>query len=61
MARRVATTNGTLTDTDVDNADNSFILVTAPTSSDHYGTYTVDAIGHWNYTLDDTNTTVRGA
>jgi VCBS repeat-containing protein len=55
----IATANGTLTDTDVDNAANSFQGVTTATSSDnHYGSYTIDTSGHWTYTLDNTNPTV---
>ena len=55
------TATGTLTDTDVDNAANTFQPVLTATASDsHLGTYTVDASGHWTYTLDNSNTTVQG-
>ncbi|WFU38082.1 VCBS domain-containing protein [Bradyrhizobium sp. CB82] len=54
------TATGTLTDTDVDNAANSFQAVAAPTAGDHnYGTYTVDASGHWSYALDNSNSAVQ--
>ena len=52
---------GTLTDTDVDNTANTFQpVLTAATSDNHFGSYTVDASGHWSYTLDNNNTTVQG-
>jgi VCBS repeat-containing protein len=50
----------TLTDTDVDNAPNTFTPVSCPTASDHcYGTFTMTAAGVWTYTLDDTNSAVQ--
>ncbi|QWE03739.1 VCBS domain-containing protein [Polynucleobacter sp. JS-JIR-II-50] len=55
-----ATATGTLTDTDVDNTANTFAAVASATaSSGGYGTYTIDASGHWSYTLDDTNAAVQ--
>src|SRR6185437_5650911 len=55
-----ATVGGTLTDTDVDNTANTFQAVATPTTTDHgYGTFTVDASGHWNYTLDNNNAAVQ--
>src|SRR5690348_3857273 len=48
------TASGILTDTDVDNTPNIFTAVTSATASDNsYGSYTIDANGHWNYTLDN--------
>jgi VCBS repeat-containing protein len=55
------TAAGTLTDTDVDNTPNTFQAVaTATASANGYGTYTVDAAGHWSFTLDNNNATVQG-
>jgi VCBS repeat-containing protein len=52
--------SGTATDTDVDNATNSFQAVTSATSSDHgYGTYTIDASGHWAFTVNESNGSVQ--
>src|SRR5207244_5501164 len=54
------TASGTLTDSDVDNAANTFQAVASPTAGDNgYGNYTIDASGHWSYTLDNANTTVQ--
>jgi VCBS repeat-containing protein len=51
---------GTLTDTDVDNAPNTFTAVCAPTASDGgYGTFTMTADGTWNFKLDNSNCTVQ--
>ncbi|MEM9279341.1 MAG: VCBS domain-containing protein, partial [Pseudomonadota bacterium] len=56
-----ATATGTLTSTDVDNADNAFQAVASATASANgFGTFTVDASGNWSYTLDDANATVQG-
>src|SRR5258708_31761232 len=39
---------------------NTFQAVTTAAASTHgYGTYTVDASGHWSYTLDNGNATVQ--
>lgn len=54
------TAAGTLTDTDVDNAPNTFTAVSSPTASDHgYGTFTMTAAGVWTYTLDNNNGVVQ--
>ncbi|WP_225118977.1 VCBS domain-containing protein [Bradyrhizobium sp. BRP22] len=51
---------GTLTDTDVDNAPNTFTAVCSPTASNGgYGTFTMTAAGVWTYTLDNTNCAVQ--
>jgi VCBS repeat-containing protein len=51
---------GTLTDTDVDNADNTFTAVTTPTAtSKGYGTFLITAAGVWSYMLDDSNCEVQ--
>jgi len=54
------TATGTLTDTDVDNAPNTFTAVCPPTASDAgYGTFTMTADGVWTYTLDNANCAVQ--
>src|SRR5438477_9308839 len=54
------TASGTLTDTDVDNAANSFQAVAAGTAStDGFGTYAMTAGGTWTYTLDNSNAAVQ--
>ena len=54
------TATGTLTDTDVDNAPNTFTAVSSPTASaGGYGTFTMTAAGVWTYTLDNTNSAVQ--
>ncbi len=51
---------GMLTDTDVDNAPDTFTPVDSPTASHSgYGTFTMTADGVWSYTLDNTNSTVQ--
>ncbi|WP_249139332.1 VCBS domain-containing protein [Bradyrhizobium japonicum] len=51
---------GTLTDTDVDNAPNTFTAVSSQTASDGgYGTFTMTAAGVWTYTLDNNNSVVQ--
>ena len=51
---------GTLTDFDVDNADNAFKAVCSPTQSDKgYGTFTMTTDGVWAYTLDNANCAVQ--
>jgi VCBS repeat-containing protein len=56
----VPTATGTLTDTDVDGAANTFQAVTAATGSAlGYGTYTIDATGHWTYNLSNGNAAVQ--
>jgi VCBS repeat-containing protein len=52
---------GLLTDADPDNTSNTFTAVTSPTASaGGFGTFTVTASGAWNYTLDNSNSTVQG-
>ncbi|WP_080751899.1 VCBS domain-containing protein [Bradyrhizobium japonicum] len=54
------TASGRLTDTDVDNAPNTFTPVTCATrSAGGYGTFTMTAAGVWTYTLDTTNCAVQ--
>jgi VCBS repeat-containing protein len=54
------TATGTLTDTDVDNAPNTFTAVSHPAASDAgYGTFTMTADGVWTYTLDNANCVVQ--
>src|SRR5205807_1781741 len=51
---------GTLTNTDVDNAPNTFTAVSSPTASANgFGTFTMTADGAWTYTLDDANCAVQ--
>jgi len=50
------TATGTLTATDVDNDDNVFQANAAATA---YGAFTVNAMGGWEYTLDDANADVN--
>jgi VCBS repeat-containing protein len=53
------TASGTLTDSDVDNAANSFLAVASPTASiAGYGTFTMSGAGVWTYTLNNGNATV---
>ncbi|MGZ2410604.1 VCBS repeat-containing protein, partial [Sphingomonas sp. F9_3S_D5_B_2] len=52
------TATGTLTDTDVDNAANSFNAVAAGTAT--YGSFTMTAGGVWTYTLNNGNSSVQG-
>ena len=54
------TATGTLTDTDIDNAPNTFTAIDTPkTSTGGYGTFTMTADGVWTYTLDNTNGKVQ--
>ena len=54
------TATGTLTDTDVDNAANTFTAVSSPTQSEKgYGSFTMTAAGVWVYTLNNTNPAVQ--
>ncbi|WP_247552376.1 VCBS domain-containing protein [Bradyrhizobium sp. 138] len=56
----VPTATGALTDTDIDNAPNTFTAVSSPAASDGgYGTYTMTAAGVWTYTLDNNNSVVQ--
>ncbi|WP_064737339.1 VCBS domain-containing protein [Bradyrhizobium sp. Ai1a-2] len=54
------TTTGKLTDSDVDNAPDTFTAVMSPTASHAgYGTFTMTAAGVWTYTLNDSNSAVQ--
>ncbi|MDP1690482.1 MAG: VCBS domain-containing protein, partial [Burkholderiaceae bacterium] len=54
------TATGTLTDSDVDNAANTFQVVAAGTASTGgYGTYAMTAAGVWTYTLNNANAAVQ--
>ncbi|XIA64473.1 VCBS domain-containing protein [Bradyrhizobium sp. TZ2] len=54
------TAAGTLTNTDVDNAPNTFTAVSSPTpSAGGYGTFTMTAAGVWTYTLNEANSAVQ--
>lgn len=54
------TATGLLTNTDVDNAPNSFQAVATAAASDNgYGSYTMAADGSWTYTLDNANAAVE--
>ncbi|WP_334356711.1 MULTISPECIES: VCBS domain-containing protein [unclassified Bradyrhizobium] len=51
---------GTLTNTDVDDAPNTFTPVSAPTASARgFGTFTMTANGVWAYTIDQANSAVQ--
>ena len=51
---------GTLTNTDVDNAPNTFAAVSSPTASaGGFGTFTMTAAGVWAYTIDQANSAVQ--
>jgi VCBS repeat-containing protein len=50
---------GVLTDTDVDNAANTFQAVSSGATTNHYGTFSIDASGNWTYTVDDSNSSVQ--
>ncbi|HWA91727.1 MAG TPA: VCBS domain-containing protein [Rhizomicrobium sp.] len=51
--------SGTATDTDVDNAANTFQVVTGGSTTNHYGSFSIDASGNWVYTVDDSNGSVQ--
>ena len=55
------TTTGDLNSTDVDNSPNDAwnAVVAAAASAGGYGTYTIDATGHWVYALNNANATVN--
>ena len=54
------TATGTLTNTDVDNAPNTFTAVNSPTASDGgYGSFTMTEDGVWTYKLDNANCEVQ--
>src|SRR5436309_1527818 len=51
---------GTLTDTDVDKAANTFTAVSSPTASaGGYGSFTMTAAGVWTYTVNNANSAVQ--
>jgi VCBS repeat-containing protein len=51
---------GDLNSTDVDNPNDAWTAVGAPTASNSgHGTYTLTAAGAWNYTLDNTDAAVQ--
>ncbi|WP_160005264.1 VCBS domain-containing protein [Rhizobium sp. 18055] len=55
-----ATVTGDLNSTDVDNAADTWTVVSkAAASALGYGTYTIDAAGKWSYVLDNTNAKVN--
>src|SRR5438876_539022 len=57
----IPTASGTLTDTDVDNAANTFTAVTARTASTGLYPYTtLFRSGVWTYTVNNNNATVQG-
>ncbi|MGY4593707.1 VCBS repeat-containing protein [Bradyrhizobium sp. GM22.5] len=50
------TVSGTLTDSDVDNAANTFTVAAAGSATDHgYGSYEMTAAGTWTYTLNNSS------
>ncbi|MEN3147477.1 DUF5801 repeats-in-toxin domain-containing protein [Neorhizobium sp. IRAMC:178] len=54
------TVTGDLNSTDVDGTNDAWTAVTTATASTNgYGTYTMDATGHWSYTVDNTKATVN--
>ena len=53
--------SGDLNSTDVDNpADAWTVVATATATASGYGKYTIDATGHWTYTVNNANTVVDG-
>ena len=51
---------GTLTDTDVDNAPDTFAAVSSPTASaGRFGTFTMAADGVWTYTINNADSAVQ--
>ena len=54
------TATGDLNSTDVDNPNDAWTIVSSPhASTGGYGTYTIDATGHWSYTVDNSNPAVN--
>jgi VCBS repeat-containing protein len=53
------TTTGTLSVSDVDSAASFQAVAVATTSTQGYGSYTIDASGHWVYGLNNSNATVN--
>ena len=57
----VSTVVGNLAATDVDNPDDSWIAIATQTeSANGFGTFIIDAMGNWTYTLDNTDPMVDG-
>ncbi len=55
-----ATATGDLNSTDVDNPNDAWTVVSAPTASTNgFGSYTLTASGVWLYTLDNSNAIVQ--
>ena len=53
--------SGDLNSTDVDDpADAWTVVATATATASGYGKYTIDATGHWTYTVNNANTVVDG-
>jgi VCBS repeat-containing protein len=51
---------GDLNSTDVDNAADAWTAVAVPAAGDNgYGSYTIDASGHWVYSIDNANAAVQ--
>ncbi len=56
----IPTATGDLNSTDVDNPNDAWMVVSAPTAStDGFGSYTLTASGVWLYTLNNNNATVQ--
>src|SRR5204863_2569896 len=56
------TASGTLSDSDVDNAANSFQAVSAGAASDQgHGSYEMTAAGVWTYTLNNNDSAVQAS
>ena len=56
----IATATGNLDAIDVDNPDDSWTIVGPGIASNNgFGTHTIDATGHWIYTLDNANPAVN--
>ena len=55
------TATGDLDSTDIDDdPDDSWEVINSPTASTNgYGTFTIDGVGGWSYTLDNTNAAVQ--
>ncbi|WMS41327.1 VCBS domain-containing protein [Acuticoccus sp. MNP-M23] len=51
-------TGGALTITDVDAGEAAFTPVAGAAGAGRYGTFTLDAQGHWNYTADNAQTAI---
>ena len=51
--------SGTQTDSDVDNAANTFQVVSGGSTAHNYGTFSIDAGGNWVYTVNESNASVQ--